>query len=157
MLAKDSASGLTGPVSAEVSATPDAAPYSALQTWRFDNFGVHDDDGTVLAGDAEDFDGDGLANLIEYAFGTSPTAANANPVTVAKSGGFLTLSYPRRTPADDALVYTVQGSNDLATFAPGTGSTVTTGSVSTYTDDVNVDAAGVRRFLRVSVSYQELP
>jgi len=154
VVGKDSASGLTGAASAEVSATPQAAPYSALQTWRFDTFGVHDDDGTVLAGDAEDYDGDGLANLLEYALGTDAKVANASPVTVAKSGDFLTLSYPRRSPADASLSYVVQGSNDLTSFTAGAGSTVENGSVSTYTDTVNVNAAGVRRFLRLSVSYQ---
>lgn len=152
--AKDSASNLTGPVSAEVSAMPEAAPYSALQSWRFENFGVYDDTESVLAGDAEDFDGDGIANLVEYALGTAGNVANANPITVARSGNVLTLTYPRRTPADPALSYAVLGTNDLAvTFTPGAGSTVTVDSISTYTDTVDLSAAGVRRFLRLSVTY----
>ena len=153
--AKNSTSNLSGAVSNEVSATPVAGPaHTALQTWRFEQFGVYDDTGAVLAGDTEDFDGDGLANLLEYALGTNPTVANANPVTVAKSGNFLTLTYPRLSPADAALTYTVQGSNDLAGgFAAGGGTTNTVGSTSTYTDNVSVSTAGVRRFLRLSVSY----
>ena len=154
VIAKDSASGLTGAASAEVSATPQAGTsHTALQLWRFEQFGVYDDDGSVLAGDAEDYDNDGLANLVEYALGVDAKAANASPVTVDRSGNFLTLSYPRRSPADESLVYTVQASNDLASFATGTGSTQTTGSVSTYTDTVDLSAPGARRFLRLSVSY----
>jgi autotransporter-associated beta strand protein len=153
--AKNSSSNLSGANSNEVSATPVAGPaHTALQTWRFEQFGVYDDTGAVLAGDTEDFDGDGLANLLEYALGTNPTVANANPVTVAKSGNFLTLTYPRRSPVDAALTYTVQASSDLAAgFAAGGGTTNTVGSTSTYTDNVSVSTAGTRRFLRLSVSY----
>jgi len=151
--AKNSTSNLSGANSNEVSAVP-VLPYTALQSWRFEQFGVYTDTADVLAGDAEDFDGDGLANLLEYAVGTNPTVANASPVTVAKSGNFLTLTYPRRSPADAALTYTVQGSNDLGTaFAAGAGATVTTGSTSVYTDNVDLSATGARRFLRLSVSY----
>ncbi len=157
LTAKDSASGLTGSASTEVSATPQAAPYTSLQAWRFDTFGVHDDDGTVLAGDAEDFDADGLANLLEYALGTDAKVPNASPVVVAKAGDFLTLSYPRRSPVDASLLYTVQGGDDLTTFTAGAGETITTGSVSTYTDNVNINSAGARRFLRLSVTYQAQP
>ena len=153
--AKNSSSNLSGANSNEVSATPVAGPaHTALQTWRFDQFGVYDDDSNVLAGDTEDFDGDGLANLLEYALGTNPTVPNASPITVAKSGNFLTLTYPRLSPADAALTYTVQGSNDLAGgFTTAGGATDTVGSTSTYTDNVNVSTSGVRRFLRLSVSY----
>jgi autotransporter-associated beta strand protein len=153
--AKNSSSNLSGANSNEVSATPVAGPaHTALQTWRFDQFGVYDDDSSVLAGDTEDFDGDGLANLLEYALGTNPTVPNASPITVAKSGNFLTLTYPLRSPADTALTYTVQGSNDLTGgFTTGAGTTNTVGSTSTYTDNVSVSTAGARRFLRLSVSY----
>ncbi len=151
--AKNATSNLSGANSNEVSAVP-ALPYTALQSWRFEQFGVYTDTADVLAGDTEDYDSDGLANLLEYALGTDPKVANASPVTVAKSGNFLTLTYPRRSPVDAALTYAVQGSNDLGTaFAAGTGGTVTTGSTSVYTDNVDVSATGARRFLRLSVSY----
>ena len=153
VMGKDSSSNLTGPVSAEVSATPEATPYTALQTWRFDTFGVYDDDGTILAGDAEDFDGDGLANLLEYALGTDATAAGVSPVSIARSGDFLTLTYPRNASADPALSYVVEASNDLTGFAAGPGTTSTVGDVSTYTDTVSLATPGLRRFLRLSVTY----
>ena len=131
-----------------------SAPASALSAWRFEQFGVYEDTPALLAGDTEDADDDGLANLLEYALGTDPKTAGASPVLVARSGAFLTLAYPRRSPADPALVYTVQGSGDLSTgFIPATGTTQTTGSFSTYTDDVDIGAPGARRFLRLSVTY----
>lgn len=153
--AKNTASGLTGPSSNEVSATPVAAPtHTALQDWRFAAFGVYDDTGAVLAGDNEDFDGDGLVNLLEYALGTNPTVANASPVTVSRTGNNLVLTYPRRSPVDTALAYSVLGSADLTTgFVATTGATNTAGSTTTYTDNVDLSVAGVRRFLRLSVTY----
>ncbi len=140
--------------SSEVSATPTAVVYTALQNWRFAQFGVYNDDGTVLAGDTEDYDGDGLVNILEYALGTNPKIANASPVVVARSGNFLTLAYPRNATADAALTYTVEGTSALGTtaFAAGTGSTSTVGSNSTYTDNVDL-TSNPRRFLRLSVSY----
>jgi fibronectin-binding autotransporter adhesin len=140
--------------SSEVSATPTAVVYTALQNWRFEQFGVYNDDGTVLAGDSEDFDGDGLVNILEYALDTNPKITNASPVVVGRSGNFLTLSYPRKATADVALSYTVEGTTALGTtaFATGTGATNTVGTTSTYTDDVNL-TTNPRRFLRLSVNY----
>jgi autotransporter-associated beta strand protein len=134
--------------------TSGAATHTDLQTWRFDQFGVYDDTAGVLAGDTEDYDGDGLANLLEYALGADPKVAGSSPVTVARAGGVLTLTYSRRSPADPALTYTVEGSDNLTSgFTPAGGSTNTVGSTSTYTDNVNVGTAGTRRFLRLSVTY----
>lgn len=140
--------------SAEVSATPTAVVYTALQNWRFAEFGVYNDDGTVLAGDNEDFDGDGLANILEYALDTNAKVANPSPVVVGRFGNFLTLTYPRKATADSALTYTVEGTSALGTtaFAAGTGATNTVGTTSTYTDDVNL-TTNPRRFLRLSVGY----
>ena len=112
------------------------------------------DTAETLYGPSEDFDGDGMSNLLEYAFGTIPTLAEASPVVTGKNGNVLTLTYPRNT--DPTLTYTVLGSGDLTTgFVAATGPTETTGGVSTYTDNVDVSAPGVRRFLRVEVTHQE--
>lgn len=148
-----SVSGNVSADSAEVSATPSAptVTYTALQEWRFAQFGVYDDTAEVLAGDTEDFDGDGLANLLEYAVNTNPTVPNASPVVIARSGSVLTLSYP--VNADPALTYAVQGSSDLATgFTAGAGTTQTNAGVATYTDNVTL-GSGIRRFLRLLVGY----
>lgn len=145
--------GYTYTESTAVLQITNSVTYTALQTWRFEQFGVYDDNNTVLAGNAEDFDGDGLANLLEYAFGTDPKASNASPVVVARSGNFLTLIYPRRSPADASLVYSVEGGSDLAAgFTAATGNTTNNGSIYTYTDNVDVSAPGVRRFLRLGVA-----
>lgn len=131
--------------------TPAASPLAA---WRFQQFGVYIDTPELLAGDTEDADGDGLANLLEYALATDPKSAGPAPVSISRSGDFLVLTYVRRSPADPALVYTVQASDDLAAgFSTATGSTETAGATSTYTDNVALGTVPARRFLRLSVSY----
>jgi hypothetical protein len=132
---------------------------SALESWRSSTFS-----GTAAAGstattglgaNAADFDGDGVVNLLEYATGTDATAANASPVTVSQVGSFLTLSYP--VIEDSSLTYTVQGTNDLATaFTTAAGATTGT-TVKTYTDTVDLSAAGARRFLRLQVTSTVTP
>ena len=132
---------------------------SALESWRSSTFS-----GTAAAGstattglgaNAADFDGDGVVNLLEYATGTDATAVNASPVTVSQVGNFLTLSYP--VIADSNLTYTVQGTNDLTTaFTTAAGATTGT-TVKTYTDTVDLSAAGARRFLRLQVTSTVTP
>jgi len=99
-----------------------------------------------------DPDADGFANLIEFAFSSSPVAANGAPWTVARSGNFLTLSFSH--PADSGLTYQVEATNDLA----GTWTTVhtfpafTSAATATYTDTVDLSTTGTRRFLRLKIS-----
>lgn len=130
-----------------------------LETWR-DGFFFGGNASTATTGpgaDSADFDGDGVSNLIEYIGNTDPTIPSANPVVASTvtvgPDTFLTLTYPRRA-GDDSLTYTVQASSDLTTgFTSGTGSTVTTGGNSTYTDDVSVNTLNPKRFLRLQVSH----
>ncbi len=137
----------------------DSAPaLSALETWRASTFASTAAAGstatTGLGADAADFDGDGIANLIEYATGTDAKVANTSPVTVVQSGSFLTLSYP--VISDSSITYTVQGTNDLASaFTTGAGSTTGT-TTKTYTDTVDLSVGGARRFLRLQVTNNAL-
>ena len=48
---------------------------SDLQYWRFIHFGTYENTGD--AANSEDFDHDGIVNMLEYAFYTSPTDANS--------------------------------------------------------------------------------
>ncbi len=125
---------------------------TALESWRQTHFGASANSGN--AADSADPDNDGLANLLEYATNSNPNVANASPLSLARSGDFLTLTYTRI--ADTSLTYTVEGSNDLASWStvatannPSTGAQNTAGQV-TVTDTVSLTA---RRFLRLKVSY----
>jgi hypothetical protein len=137
-----------GPVSAEVS----AIPRTPLQLWRLAAFGTTA--ATGPAADLADPDGDGLPNLLEYAFGTSPTSAASvtSPVVSlsAAPNAKLQITFLR---ARSDLTYAVEASSDLA---PGSWTVLATnpGSVSptvsvTVTDTI---APTPRRFLRLRVT-----
>jgi hypothetical protein len=63
--------------------------------------------------DGADFDGDGIANLMEYAFGLNPRQndASAQPL-VAEENGYLTMTYFRNKTATD-LTYLPEATSDL--------------------------------------------
>ena len=148
-------SGFGGTLSASggvLSVTIGVQTTTALESWRQTNFGSTSNSGN--GADSADPDGDGLSNLLEYATNGNPMVAGTSPLTVARSGNFLTLTYTRI--ADGTLTYAVEGSNDLATWStvatannPSTGVQNTAGPV-TVTDTVSLTA---RRFLRLKVSY----
>ncbi len=126
-----------------MSATP-------LEGWRQFHF-----EATGNAGDAADDadpDGDGLANLIEYATGTNPAASNPSAVVLGTTSGgeFLTLSFNRA--ADPSITYTVLAGNDPRAFVPVATYPGGATGVLTYVDTVSLSTPGVRRFLRLRVS-----
>lgn len=102
---------------------------------------------------AADPDLDGLANLLEYALGTSPLSPNPGPnVRITNNGGArLALDFAR--VADPALTYAVQASNDLATWTAiwtSSGAQNVAGPVAAI--DPAALSATPRRFLRLSVT-----
>ncbi|MEY4488436.1 MAG: hypothetical protein RIQ79_944, partial [Verrucomicrobiota bacterium] len=115
----------------------------------------------ALSGEAaaplSDADGDGLANLLEYATVGDPTQPGSSPISIEVVNGALTFAFPR--VADPALVYTVEASNEpggpwtaLAVEGnPSTGAANLAGLV-VFTDSVPL-ADQPRRFLRLRVDY----
>lgn len=81
---------------------------SAYETWRHGFFASYLDEGDA-ASDA-DPDGDGQANLLEYALGTNPLEGNSMPVGMSATSP-PTYTFPRI--ADPTLLYEVHVSNDL--------------------------------------------
>jgi regulation of enolase protein 1 (concanavalin A-like superfamily) len=144
---------------------------SAFGSWRTAKFGALAGDSSV-SGPEADPNGNGLANLIEYAFGTDPMASGASGIFQSKvEDGRLKLSFTRDTSAADVTI-TVQASDTLAgawtdlarsaagaPFAPlqagisvresGGGQVVDVELGDSYT--IN-DPAQPRRFLRVLVA-----
>ena len=126
-----------------------------LDTWRLTNFGTPANTGS--AADLADPDADSLPNLLEYAFGSSPTspassAALAVSLLSAPSSK-LALTFLR---ARSDLTYTVEASS---TLAPDSWSTLATnpGTVSPtvpviVADTVSLTPASPLRFLRLRVT-----
>ncbi len=110
-----------------ITATPGTAideielysPYTPQELWRQQYFGSTANTGN--AADAFDFDKDGLANFVEYAFGLNPTTASSLPAAVTTAN---TLSYTFTANAP-GITYGAETSTDLINWTPlsdtGTG------------------------------------
>lgn len=146
--------------------------------WQVQHFGLT---GTSDTGPADDSDGDGLSNLIEFAFGTVPTSnSSGTPAlqyngTFAGGGSITSTGQPvaafepvstgldfravfvrRKSHAADGLVYTPQFSANLTTWQPSSVTPVVLADDGTY-QIVTVPyppLVGGRkaRFFRVSIS-----
>ena len=144
------------------------AALTASDQWRIQHFGAYQNSGN--AADLADPDGDGLANLAEYAIGTDPNARTAAP-TASITADRLALTFTRNTAATDVTL-TVRGADspagpwtDLARSANGAatapllGGVTVTESPSGGVRNVEVrdlyltsDPAHPRRFLRLQIS-----
>ena len=120
--------------------TVTVTPLTPVQSWREQYFGTTANTGN--AADSADADGDGITNVMEFAFGTDPTngasgpaalqysgtfggggsiALVGQPVTMFESAGsgidFRALFVRRANYATVGLTYTVEFSADLTTWA----------------------------------------
>ncbi len=120
-----------------------------LEAWREARFGSESGD-PAIAGDTADPDGDGVVNLIEYAFGTDPRVSGPAPVP-SVAGGELSIIYTRDLSATDVTV-TPLWSENLEEWHES-GITVTTlgeeGLIRTL--KASLPAGSAARFLRVKV------
>jgi hypothetical protein len=142
-------------------------PLTPRQSWRRTNFGSADNSGD--GADINDFDGDGLPNLLEYAFGKRPKVPDLAGIVPDVIGNKLQIAFPRDPAATD-LTYTVQASPSLAAgswadiaqsvggavTAPinSSGCAITDSGTGPRTVSVTENDAftGSSRFLRVKVS-----
>jgi len=125
------------------------------QVWRQENFGTFADAGT--AADTADPDHDSVPNLLEYALGLDPNAADgtAGKVTADTATGYLRLSVARNAAATD-VDYVVEVSADLAIWASAEGTDVVTeedtaGSL-VVRDLTPVGSTASRHFIRLRVT-----
>ena len=139
------------------------SPYATWQGTKF----TSPDIATGLTTLTSDFDHDGMANLLEYAFGRNPKAADAHGIVPNVSGNKLQISFACDSSRTD-ITYTVQASSTLApnswtdiAKSVGGAATVPINSLSTVSDSgsglrtVTVTEAATlagKRFLRVKVT-----
>ncbi len=105
---------LHGLTSVSAIAVPDT-----LTSWQAFQFGAENltpASQATLWGAQADPDGDGLGNLLEYAFQTLPTTANASPIQLSQASGRLVITFPR-DPLHTDLTYSVEVSTTLAANA----------------------------------------
>jgi hypothetical protein len=145
-----------------------AAQSSSYATWQVNKFSTSDI-GTGLTTMSTDFDGDGLPNLLEYAFATDPKTPDPSPVATGLNTNNLWISFPCNSSYAD-ITYTIQSSTNLDSSSwsdiaksSGGAATVPIGSLSavsdsgaglrtvTVTDSTPISTGG-RRFLRVKVT-----
>lgn len=87
---------------------------STYDAWKFAKFGS-DAGNPLISGSSANPSGDGISNLLKYAFGLDPLTQGTSPV-MSLSGGALSLTYTKVLAAGD-LLYTVEWSADLAAWS----------------------------------------
>ncbi|RYD68478.1 MAG: hypothetical protein EOP83_00755, partial [Verrucomicrobiaceae bacterium] len=126
-------------------------PQSAFEVWAEQRFGVNAQ--AAVAGPLEDPDGNGVANLIEYALGGSAgqTFALGMLPQAQRSGGRLALSFQRI--ADPSLTYTVEAGDSpeaMVSIWASTGAENVAGVVTVQ--DLPETVGRATRFMRLRVS-----
>jgi hypothetical protein len=130
-----------------------APAYTALENWRFEHFGSHDNAGN--AADDFDADADGEANLIEFATGQDPLDSTLSPTPLVVDGANLRFRYTRSKAAfDSGLAFTVEY-HDLLDATPwtpaGAGVVMVDGPLQSVEAIIPAGPAG-RRFVRLRVT-----
>ncbi len=106
---------------------PVSLAVTPLATWRQTYFGTSQNSGNAANSAAPT--GDGIANILAYAFGLNPLVSNPDPISVVRSGNFLTLTFKRPHPAPTDISYVPQVNGNLASGVWNSGPTYTSQTV----------------------------
>jgi len=98
-------------------------------SWRTSRFPGEMSEQELVSGPSADPDGDGVPNLLEYAFAGDPLASDrsvlpAGEVLTVNGQKYLALTYRQSLSAPD-VTYHVESSSDLVSWAPAATETVT--------------------------------
>lgn len=144
---------LNGTFLRENSATPDTFTMVKQGAADHDHDGMPDEfeianglNRNNAADAAQDLDGDGASNFLEYSLGTPVNGSGGAMPALGIDAGRLTLTFSR---ARSDLTYVVQGSDDLSNWSTLATNPGTSGSSVTVTDST---AATGPRFLRLRVT-----
>ena len=156
---KDLSVILSGPVNGSLGPTTVATvtlQEGPFQAWLFANFAANANT-SAIAGDSADPDGDGLANLLEYAFSGNPNIPSPVPrpvvgTEVISGTNYLTLTYTRDVTRAD-ISYQPQMSSNLAAGVWTDVSDSVVGQIANIeARKVSVPLNNGTKFLRVKVS-----
>ena len=126
-----------------------------LADWRQTHFGSSANSGD--GADLNDYDKDGIPNLLEYATGKNPKGSDTLPMTVVKAGNVIEFTYTKSKAAPD-LTYIVEWSdtlnaNDWSTAGVGAPSIVSdNGTTQQIKVSVPAGSGVIRRFVRLKVT-----
>lgn len=128
---------------------------TALETWRFQHYGTTLNEGQ--ASDTVDTNGDGEANLMEFATGQEPTAVTRASTPLFMQGDSLQFTYSQSLAAvSDGIDFTIESSETLAplSWVPANSSgEVVTGSGPTRTVTRTIPSGSeTAKFFRLKVS-----
>ncbi len=137
---------------------------TSYTTWQTRKFSVEDIEAGLTTPTA-DFDSDGLANLLEYAFGADPKTPDVADIVPTVTHNPMQIAFPCDAACTD-ITYTVQSSSDLTTWTDiaksiGGATTLPIDARSTVLDSGTlrtvtvIDSTAItdgKRFLRVIVS-----
>ena len=148
-------SGVETPNSAPASTTP----HSTYASWQALYFNAAQLANPAVSGANGDTNGNGIKNIVAYAFNLSPWVSIVGDMPVPQIiDGYLTISYTQRKAPTD-VSYAVAVSGDLADWNRGTAYTTQTNvtSIDANTERVSVRAnspvsAGAQ-FMRVEIGY----
>jgi len=127
-----------------------AAP-TPIQFWRQQWFGAVANSGA--AADTAVASGDGMPNLLKYAYGLDPLVPTNDPIVADISTGYLRVTLPKNPNATD-VTFQVQVTGDLTEPWTTNGTTIdqNTPTVLQVHDDTAVGSTLGGRFMRLQVS-----
>jgi hypothetical protein len=139
-------------------ALPVELDLTSLATWRQTHFGTAANSG--VAANTANPAGDGLINIIKYAFNLDPNVVCSNPISYHIAGNHLTITFKRTHPAPPDITYLYEVTNDLSSSVWNSGGAYTTQSVLDNGDgtetvtvtDLAVIGASPTHFLRVRIA-----
>lgn len=161
--------------------TPGAAGDGDLLDDDWEQAIVEDDDDDAITSIEEvlaedDFNQDGISNLLAYAFGygpldiVSPAAGNGYPILVAAEDNYLLRFTTRNAAIDLGVIFTVETRDNLSpshnwakiaeydangwTFQSGASATETESTAETSTWELDPGAVGTEKFIRLNLLSQ---